>query len=264
MSIRRRWNSCVRADSSTGVPAAARKSAMPDGKDRRARSIPGPAAVACHPDATRVRGACACRIRAIEFVDLLQGRVHQDLEREVGDFVLFRADRVFAYHLACALDDHAQGITHVVRGADLLASTPRQIYSAKIAGPAHAGLPALADRGQCGGEKLSKQTLASPVEPDRAAAVLADVLGSWSTRHRRRLRRRCFRRCGAGPWRTGVAIRACPAVASANAPAAYRDSGRSVLKRKQLTGSQMGPRARCRSVARLRRLRCDRRAWSPG
>lgn len=113
---------------------------------------------------------------AIEFVDLLQGRVRQDLEREIGDFVLFRADQVFAYHLACAVDDSAQGITHVVRGADLMASTPRQIYLQRLLGlptPEYLHLPIALN---AAGEKLSKQTLADPVEPDRAAVILADVL----------------------------------------------------------------------------------------
>ena len=112
----------------------------------------------------------------IEFVDLLQGRVRQDLEREIGDFVVFRPDQVFAYHLACAIDDSAQGITHVVRGADLMASTPRQIYLQRLLGlstPDYLHLPIAVN---AAGEKLSKQTLASAVESDRAAFILADVL----------------------------------------------------------------------------------------
>ena len=126
------------------------------------------------------RKARAWRVRtediSIEFVDLLQGRVRQNLEREIGDFVVFRADRVFAYHLACAVDDSAQGITHVVRGADLMASTPRQIYLQGLLGlptPAYLHLPVALN---AAGEKLSKQTLAQPVEPGRAATILADVL----------------------------------------------------------------------------------------
>ncbi len=112
----------------------------------------------------------------VEFIDLLQGLVRQDLEREIGDFVLFRADHVFAYHLACAIDDSAQGITHVVRGADLLASTPRHIYLQRLldlATPEYLHLPVALN---AAGEKLSKQTLASPVNPDRAVVILADVL----------------------------------------------------------------------------------------
>lgn len=113
---------------------------------------------------------------AIEFADLLQGRVRQNLDREIGDFVLFRADQVFAYHLACVVDDQAQDITHVVRGADLLASTPRQIYLQGLLGlptPEYLHVPIALN---AAGEKLSKQTLANPVRPERAAAVLADVL----------------------------------------------------------------------------------------
>ncbi|HEX4986710.1 MAG TPA: tRNA glutamyl-Q(34) synthetase GluQRS [Burkholderiales bacterium] len=126
------------------------------------------------------RAARAWRVRtaraAIDFDDLLQGRVTQDVEREVGDFVLYRADHVHAYHLACVLDDDAQGVTHVVRGADLLASTPRQIYLQRVLGlpsPRYLHLPvALNARG----EKLSKQTLARAVQPAQAPAALAAVL----------------------------------------------------------------------------------------
>jgi glutamyl-Q tRNA(Asp) synthetase len=174
------------------------------------------------------RDARAWRVRtqntAIEFVDLLQGRVHQDLEREVGDFVLFRADKVFAYHLACALDDHAQDITHVVRGADLLASTPRQIYLQRLLDlptPDYLHLPIALNSV---GEKLSKQTLASPVRPDRAAAVLADVLGFLKHPPPDNV-------CADGVaalWRWALENwnrGRVPAVVSAKGAAAYRDSG---------------------------------------
>ncbi len=126
------------------------------------------------------REARAWRVRtkdkAIEFVDLLQGRVCQDLEHEVGDFVVFRADQIFAYHLACAVDDGAQGVTHVVRGADLMASTPRQIYLQRLLGlptPDYLHLPIAMN---AAGEKLSKQTLATPVAAGSAPVILADVL----------------------------------------------------------------------------------------
>ncbi len=126
------------------------------------------------------REARAWRVRtkdkAIEFVDLLQGRVCQDLEHEVGDFVVFRADQIFAYHLACAVDDSAQGVTHVVRGADLMASTPRQIYLQRLLGlptPDYLHLPIAMN---AAGEKLSKQTLATPVAAGSAPVILADVL----------------------------------------------------------------------------------------
>jgi glutamyl-Q tRNA(Asp) synthetase len=126
------------------------------------------------------REARAWRLRtentAIHFNDLLQGRVSQNLERDTGDFVLYRADRVFAYHLACAIDDDAQGITHVVRGADLMASTPRQIHLQRLLGlrtPDYLHLPVALN---AAGEKLSKQALATPVMPDRATIIFTDVL----------------------------------------------------------------------------------------
>jgi len=126
------------------------------------------------------RSVRAWRIRTgpaeIAFQDLLQGRIRQNLEREVGDFVLYRADHVFAYHLACTVDDDAQGITHVVRGADLMDSTPRQIYLQKLLGlstPDYLHLPVALNPA---GEKLSKQTLAPAASSTSAADVLADVL----------------------------------------------------------------------------------------
>jgi glutamyl-Q tRNA(Asp) synthetase len=112
----------------------------------------------------------------VEFQDALQGLVHQDLGAEIGDFVLRRPDGIPSYHLACAVDDAAQDITHVVRGADLIASTPRQIFLQDLLGlptPAYLHLPVatLPD-----GEKLSKQTLAPAVDVAKAPAVLAQVL----------------------------------------------------------------------------------------
>jgi glutamyl-Q tRNA(Asp) synthetase len=78
------------------------------------------------------RGGRALRLRVRDeelcFVDGIQGEQRQNLEREVGDFVLYRADGVFAYQLAVVVDDMDAGVTHVVRGADLLFSTPRQIW----------------------------------------------------------------------------------------------------------------------------------------
>ncbi|MDO8464713.1 MAG: tRNA glutamyl-Q(34) synthetase GluQRS [Gallionella sp.] len=112
----------------------------------------------------------------IEFDDALQGHLSQRLESEIGDFVVKRADGLFAYQLAVVVDDAFQGITHVVRGADLLCSTPRQIYLQRLLGlptPAYLHLP-IAVNAQ--GEKLSKQTLAQPVEKHNAAATLFDAL----------------------------------------------------------------------------------------
>ncbi|MDD2913711.1 MAG: tRNA glutamyl-Q(34) synthetase GluQRS [Gallionella sp.] len=114
--------------------------------------------------------------RPIEFDDALQGSVNQHLESEIGDFVVKRADGLFAYQLAVVVDDAFQGITHIVRGADLLVSTPRQIYLQRLLGlptPAYLHLPVAVNTQ---GEKLGKQTLARPVEKTNAADTLFDVL----------------------------------------------------------------------------------------
>ena len=112
----------------------------------------------------------------VEFDDELQGRIVQNLENEVGDFVVKRADGLFAYQLAVAVDDAFQDITHVVRGADLLNSTPRQIYLQRLLGlptPHYMHLP-IAVNAQ--GEKLGKQTLAAPVDADNPVAMLLRTL----------------------------------------------------------------------------------------
>jgi glutamyl-Q tRNA(Asp) synthetase len=102
----------------------------------------------------------------VEFVDVLQGRQRQDLPRDVGDFIVRRADGLFAYQLAVVVDDGTQGVTHVVRGADLMASTPRQIALQRLLGlpqPEYLHVPvAIDDRG----DKLSKQTGATALRED--------------------------------------------------------------------------------------------------
>jgi glutamyl-Q tRNA(Asp) synthetase len=126
------------------------------------------------------REARAWRLRVnddeIAFDDRLQGHIAQHLESDVGDFVLRRADGLFAYQLAVAVDDDFQQISQVVRGADLLASTPRQIWLQRCLGfpmPSYAHLPVAAN---AAGEKLSKQTLARPLASDVAAAELVRAL----------------------------------------------------------------------------------------
>ena len=112
----------------------------------------------------------------IAFNDRMQGNIAQDLATEAGDFVVLRADGLFAYQLAVVVDDAAQGITDVVRGADLLYSTPRQIYLQRLLGlttPTYMHLPVAVN---AQGEKLSKQTLARPVAKDNAASTLFDAL----------------------------------------------------------------------------------------
>jgi glutamyl-Q tRNA(Asp) synthetase len=134
----------------------------------------------CRDGLPQGRAARAQRVRVndsrIGFEDALQGWIEQDLARDIGDFVLYRADHVFSYHLACAVDDAEEGITDVVRGADLIDSTPRQIYLQQLLGlpqPAYLHLPvALNGRG----EKLSKQTLAQPVDPQHPWKTIDAVL----------------------------------------------------------------------------------------
>lgn len=99
----------------------------------------------------------------IEFEDLALGRKSQNLNKEVGDFVLRRSDGLFTYQLAVVVDDAEQGITHIVRGEDLLSNTARQIYLQKKLGyqrPEYLHLPLVLDEN---GEKLSKQTLATQI-----------------------------------------------------------------------------------------------------
>ncbi|NOU00034.1 MAG: tRNA glutamyl-Q(34) synthetase GluQRS [Gallionella sp.] len=112
----------------------------------------------------------------IQFNDTLQGHITQHLENEIGDFVVKRADGLFAYQLAVVVDDAFQGITHIVRGADLLHSSPRQIYLQQLLDlptPHYMHLP-IAVNTQ--GEKLSKQTLAQAISTDCVAATLISVL----------------------------------------------------------------------------------------
>jgi glutamyl-Q tRNA(Asp) synthetase len=99
--------------------------------------------------------------------DRLLGHNCQHLETEVGDFVVKRADGLFAYQLAVVVDDAEQGITHVVRGADLLDSTPRQIHLQHLLGYSslsYLHLPVVLNEQ---GQKLSKQTLAPPLDSVR-------------------------------------------------------------------------------------------------
>jgi len=123
--------------------------------------------------------ARAWRLRVaglLDFEDAVQGYQYEDLEHEAGDFVVFRADGQFAYQLAVVVDDAASGVTHVVRGADLLDSTARQIFLQRLLGyptPVHAHLPVAVN---AAGEKLSKQTGATAIDDLPAEAMLLAAL----------------------------------------------------------------------------------------
>jgi glutamyl-Q tRNA(Asp) synthetase len=101
---------------------------------------------------------CHLTEEIIQFDDVWMGPITQHLATEVGDFVLKRADGYWAYQLAVVVDDAAQGVTHVVRGADLLDSTARQIYLQRLLHlptPIYLHVPVVVN---ALGEKLSKQT----------------------------------------------------------------------------------------------------------
>lgn len=160
------WCGCSRreiADSSLGLAA--------DG----GRIYPG----TCRSRLAPGRAARALRICAsgvVQFRDRVHGELSQDLGREVGDFVLYRADGQFAYQLAVVVDDADQGITHVVRGSDLLDSTARQVHLQRLLGyvtPSYLHVPAAVN---VGGEKLSKQTGATPIDSARRAEELRRAL----------------------------------------------------------------------------------------
>lgn len=112
----------------------------------------------------------------LTFLDAIQGPVAQDVANEVGDFVLRRADGYWSYQLAVVVDDAAQDITDVVRGADLLDSTPRQILLQHALGlptPRYAHLPLVLDDE---GRKLSKSLAALPVD---AADPMPALRAAW-------------------------------------------------------------------------------------
>ncbi len=126
--------------------------------------------------------ARAWRVRlpdvSTRFRDRIQGGLQQNLAHEVGDFIVRRADGLFAYQLAVVVDDAFQGITHVVRGADLLWNTPRQIYLQRLLGlplPAYAHVPLVTN---AAGQKLSKQTLAPALPASGRGAMLAQALAA--------------------------------------------------------------------------------------
>jgi glutamyl-Q tRNA(Asp) synthetase len=110
--------------------------------------------------------------QVIRFSDAELGSQEQNLNTDVGDFVLLRADGIVAYQLAVVVDDARQGITHIVRGADLLSNTARQIYLQGILDyptPQYRHLPLVLDPH---GEKLSKQTQATEINTASEAAAL--------------------------------------------------------------------------------------------
>ncbi len=108
--------------------------------------------------------------------DLLQGEYTQSLESDVGDFIVKRTDGLFAYHLAVTVDDAYQDINEIVRGADLLDSTPRQIYLQNLLGfsmPNYLHLPVAINKD---GSKVSKQSHAAAIDLEKPSKVIFDAL----------------------------------------------------------------------------------------
>jgi glutamyl-tRNA synthetase len=167
----------------------------------RVASAPHPGEEALYPGLCRDRDPAremkrppALRVRVpdetIAYADVVVGVVEQNLAREVGDFVLRRGDGVFAYQLAVVVDDLAMGVTDVVRGADLVPSTPRQIWLARMLGgdvPRYAHLPLVVAPD---GSRLEKRTSGASVRelrdrgvaPERIVGELAFGLGLVPTR----------------------------------------------------------------------------------
>lgn len=125
-------------------------------------------------------GEAAIRLRTndaeVAFNDALQGRIAQHLESESGDFVIRRRDGLIAYHLAVVVDDEIQAVTEVVRGIDLMDSTPRQIYLQQLLGyrtPSYVHIPVIT---HVDGDKLSKLTGASGISLDSVSQTLCAAL----------------------------------------------------------------------------------------
>lgn len=118
----------------------------------------------------------------IEFTDRLQGRQCQRLESESGDFIIKRRDGLIAYHLAVVADDFDQGVTEVVRGVDLLDSTPRHIHLQRALGfttPDYLHIPVIEN---ADGQKLSKLTGAKGISNDAAGPTLVSALDALKQR----------------------------------------------------------------------------------
>jgi len=125
-----------------------------------------------------IEGADRLRVpeMRVAFDDRVLGRVEHDMARDFGDFVLRRRDAIFAYQLAVVVDDEDQGITDIVRGADLLSSTPRQIVLQQCLGYRALRYAHVPVATHANGQKLSKQSLAAPVDPLRPLEGLSAAL----------------------------------------------------------------------------------------
>ena len=148
---------CSRRDLVDGVYPGTCREGLPAGHPARSVRLRVPAA-------------------SIKFHDAIQGPTIRSPDRETGDFVVLRADGIVAYHLAVVVDDAEQRISEVVRGCDLLDSTPRQILVQRALGlptPEYVHLPIAVDACE---RKLGKRNLARPIAADPPGSVLVDAL----------------------------------------------------------------------------------------
>lgn len=135
----------------------------------------------CRDRAPAGRGPAALRVhvesRHIVLSDRIRGLLEQDVAAASGDFIVKRRDGIIAYVLAVVVDDAAQGVTDIVRGADLLDTTPQQIYLQNLLGlptPAYAHLPVLVE---ADGRKLAKSARSVHLDPEAATLQLHRVFG---------------------------------------------------------------------------------------
>jgi glutamyl-Q tRNA(Asp) synthetase len=142
----------------------------------KAHLYPGFCRAVAHPanahHALRVKTGA----HVIRFQDALQGCIEHALSEQHGDFIVLRRDNIIAYHLAAAVDDRQEHITEVVRGYDLLDSTPKQLYLQQLLGyppPNYMHVPVIVD---AHGQKLSKQSHAEAIDPRDAKTLLFDAL----------------------------------------------------------------------------------------
>jgi len=122
---------------------------------------------------------CATRVRVdqatVQFTDRIQGTFRQDVAAAVGDILVRRRDQLYAYLLAVVVDDAAQGVTHVVRGADLLDDTPRQVHLQQLLGlksPTYAHVPLLTEPD---GSKLAKSSRSVQLDSNMPLPLIIQV-----------------------------------------------------------------------------------------
>jgi len=135
----------------------------------------------CRERQAQISGARSMRVGVppdcqIDFDDALQGPQHTDLGASLPDFIVRRKDGLYAYQLAVVVDDAAQGITHILRGSDLLDSTARQVFLQRrldLPTPSYGHLPVITDSD---GRKFSKQNLAPPLDDTAALPNLRRAL----------------------------------------------------------------------------------------